>query len=244
MTPAVDGFIQQTERTDDGERLFALFADTVDRLGYSCISYLHFQPDPETGRERICRTNYPQPWVAHYREQDYIRIDPVITGGMRSTLPLAWDGAKAKARLSPKQRRMFEEAGEFGLKSGVTIPIHGFGGEFATVNIGSPLDEAEFGKSWSEHRHSIHLMAIHLHAGSARRHRPRPQPAERVSLSERERECLTWMANGKTNWEISEILDLSEKTIDGYLENIKRKLGVYSKTQAVVKAIMQGLIRP
>ncbi len=244
MIRTVDGFIQESERVDDPERLFGLFANAVGRLGFLRISYLHFQPDPATGRERICRTTYPQPWVAHYREQDYIRIDPVISGGLRSTLPLAWEGAKTKSRLSAKQRRMFEEAGEFGLKSGVTIPIHGFGGEFATVNIGTPLSDAEFCKSWSAHRHPIHLMAIHLHTTSARRHRPRAQPAERVSLSERERECLTWMANGKTNWEISEILDLSEKTVDGYLENIKRKLDVYTKTQAVVKAIMQGLIKP
>ena len=244
MIGAIEDFVGESERVENPDRLFASFAGKVSQLGFSQVSYLHFRLDPATGRDHICRTTYPEPWVARYREQDYIRVDPVIAGGMGTTLPLGWDGAKGMSRLSAKQRRMFEEAGEFGLKSGVTIPVHGVGGEFATVHIGSPLSDAEFEEAWSAHRHLIHVMSIYLHTGSARHQHCRPRPTERVNLSERERECLAWMANGKTNWEISEILDLSEKTVDGYLDNVKRKLGVYTKTQAVVKAIMQGLIRP
>jgi LuxR family transcriptional regulator, quorum-sensing system regulator BjaR1 len=70
-----------------------------------------------------------------------------------------------------------------------------------------------------------------------------PQPARRVpALTPRERECLHWCAKGKTNWEISRILGLSERTVEHYLARAYRKLGSRDRTRAVAAARRHGFI--
>ena len=71
-----------------------------------------------------------------------------------------------------------------------------------------------------------------------------PNALASVRLARRESECLTWTAKGKTTWEISQILDISEDTVRYYLRQATGKLGVHSKHHAVVKAISAGLIDP
>jgi len=63
-------------------------------------------------------------------------------------------------------------------------------------------------------------------------------------ITRREKEVLNWVAAGKSNWEISEILSVSEHTVDFHLRNIFKKLQVNSRITAVVKAIRLNLIAP
>ncbi|HME39963.1 MAG TPA: response regulator [Steroidobacteraceae bacterium] len=65
-----------------------------------------------------------------------------------------------------------------------------------------------------------------------------------IGLREREVETLTWAARGKTFWEIGEILGLSKRTVEFHLENARRKLGVATRTQALIKAATGHLIQP
>jgi DNA-binding response OmpR family regulator len=64
-----------------------------------------------------------------------------------------------------------------------------------------------------------------------------------VGLREREVEALTWAARGKTFWEIGEILGLSKRTVEFHLDNARRKLGVATRTQALIKAATGHLIQ-
>jgi len=61
-------------------------------------------------------------------------------------------------------------------------------------------------------------------------------------LSKREEEVLTWSKRGKSSWEISAILDISERTVNFHVNNIMQKLNAVSRTQAVAVAIERGLI--
>jgi len=61
-------------------------------------------------------------------------------------------------------------------------------------------------------------------------------------LSGREIECLKWASTGKTSWEISIILEISERTVTFHLTNTQKKLQAVNRTQAIVKAVRFGLI--
>jgi DNA-binding NarL/FixJ family response regulator len=65
-----------------------------------------------------------------------------------------------------------------------------------------------------------------------------------IDLGERERETLTWAARGKTFAEIGEILGVSRRTVEFHLDNARRKLGVPTRTQALIKAAIGQLIEP
>ncbi len=61
-------------------------------------------------------------------------------------------------------------------------------------------------------------------------------------LTEREITVLRLVADGKTNKEIANALNLSEKTVKNHVRNIFHKLHVYDRTQAAILAIRKGLI--
>jgi DNA-binding CsgD family transcriptional regulator len=62
-------------------------------------------------------------------------------------------------------------------------------------------------------------------------------------LSDRELSCLQWVAAGKTSWETSRILGLSERTINFHVRNACGKLGVNRRSAAVATALRGGLLK-
>ena len=61
-------------------------------------------------------------------------------------------------------------------------------------------------------------------------------------ITNREFEILQWLHMGKTNWEISSILEISPLTVKNHVQNILRKLDVENRGQAAVKAAKLGLV--
>ena len=64
----------------------------------------------------------------------------------------------------------------------------------------------------------------------------------KTPLTSQEVKCLRWCKEGKTNWEIGEILFISEKTVEFHLANAMKKLGAINRITAVVAGIRGGLI--
>ncbi len=67
-------------------------------------------------------------------------------------------------------------------------------------------------------------------------------PAEMDGLTEREREVLTHLAEGASNQDIAEVLNISSNTVARHRENIMRKLNLHSRAALVKYAIRKGLI--
>lgn len=63
-----------------------------------------------------------------------------------------------------------------------------------------------------------------------------------LPLSDREVEVLNWVKLGKTNWEISAILNISERTVKFHVINIIRKLNASTRGHAVAKALELEII--
>ncbi len=61
-------------------------------------------------------------------------------------------------------------------------------------------------------------------------------------LSPREKEVLNWIRKGKTSWDISKILCISERTVNFHIKNTMQKLDAVSRIHAVAKAIEKGMI--
>ena len=64
-----------------------------------------------------------------------------------------------------------------------------------------------------------------------------------TTLSERELQCLNWVATGKTSWETAAILGLSERTVNFHIKNACRKLNVYGRQAGVTQALRLGLLQ-
>lgn len=63
-------------------------------------------------------------------------------------------------------------------------------------------------------------------------------------LSPRERDCLHWVALGKTTEEIGLILGLSHHTVNFHLRNVCKKLDAPNRSAAIAKAFHASIFKP
>jgi transcriptional regulator EpsA len=97
------------------------------------------------------------------------------------------------------------------------------------------------------HAHLLKLLVPHLHVAltkalSVPRHTKSHSMPQQASLSNREKEILQWMFNGKSNWEIAKVIGLSEAAVKNHVHHILSKLHAATRTQAVAKALHLKLI--
>jgi DNA-binding NarL/FixJ family response regulator len=68
------------------------------------------------------------------------------------------------------------------------------------------------------------------------------EESEHTELTDREKEVLALVVEGKTNNEIGFMLGISEKTVEKHLEGVYTKLGAVSRVEAAVRAVREGLV--
>lgn len=201
------------------------------------VAYLGFSMAVPTRRTPYLAVTYSDDWVDYYKQQRFIEIDPVVQIGFCHILPIDWQEFD---RSHCRVRRMFGEAIEFGLgRHGISLPIYDKNGDRALVSITSDVSDREWHRLRLYYMRDFHLLALHLHQAILRLEN---HTEEGVRLSPRERECLLWVAEGKTAWETAIILGLSEHTVRCYLENARHKLGAANNTHAVNKAAKANLL--
>jgi DNA-binding CsgD family transcriptional regulator len=61
-------------------------------------------------------------------------------------------------------------------------------------------------------------------------------------MTRRERQCLELAAQGKSDWVAGRILGISERTVHNHIEHAKRRLGVATRVQAIVHALVSRQI--
>jgi LuxR family transcriptional regulator, quorum-sensing system regulator BjaR1 len=85
----------------------------------------------------------------------------------------------------------------------------------------------------------LHLIALSAFELLRRLRRP---PGVPIPLTPREREVLSWAAQGKSAWETGEILGIAKRTVDEHVQTASRKLNAVNRTQAVVAALRERFI--
>jgi DNA-binding CsgD family transcriptional regulator len=192
----------------------------------------------EMARQNII-TTYPASWLHRYQQARHETIDPVVKRVATSSLPVFWDGMTGKV----PRHIVFDEARDHGLANGITVTVAGAHGERALLSIATGVSpDTEPGHQAAFAGRAL-LTALHLHE-AAQRLANKPGGGDRPQLTERERECLQWAATGKTSWEISNILAISERTVVFHIANATKKLNATNRRQAVVRALSLRLIEP
>lgn len=228
LTAATFGFIEEIERQDDLSGLVSSFQDLIGKFGL--VYYMVGDPRPPAPiNDYLWATTWPQEWLDRWRSQNYVRVDPILRDLRLHNKPLRWNPTQYTGDRSGK--RILEEAGEFRMNAGFAIPVHSPAG---TVVVSLGTEHYELGKS---EELCLHLASIYFHAKLGRLRTPGAPPQRVPRLAPRERECLSWVAAGKTDWEISQILNIAEQTVHEYVQNALTKLNATTRAQAVAIAI-------
>lgn len=232
MHRVFQAFIDGLAIGSDAESLRKVLSEASAALDLSCFAYLAL-PSRRGDAPRLIST-YPITWTDHYLQQRYERVDPVIVEALASPEPFEWGQEFASQHLSKAQYALLNEAAQFGIRCGFTVPIHDPQGPIAAVTFATDERRPQFERCIEHHRHVLQLMAMYFHA-HARRRLSADHVIDGVALSPREFECLEWATRGKSAWAIGKILNISRRTAAFHLENAKDKLGVHTICQAVAR---------
>jgi LuxR family transcriptional regulator, quorum-sensing system regulator CviR len=88
----------------------------------------------------------------------------------------------------------------------------------------------------------LELIVPHLHLALSRVCTTKEFENNGVLLSNREKEVLNWLKQGKSSWDISAILGISESTVNFHIYNAMQKLGTTNRPQSIAVATRLGLI--
>ncbi|WP_185962192.1 helix-turn-helix transcriptional regulator [Palleronia caenipelagi] len=236
---------QVVEATSQSQ-LTDIFQKAIERLGYSKFAY-HVVCSPalinETNRSSLGLTSYSDKWLKHYRDYGYVNQDPVVDRVMSQKQAFRWSDAFRDAKFDRRQTEVMGDARDAGIFDGVTVPLKSRNGEQAGFTFiakeGSEVEAdrpiglecllAEF-----LHGQALEFILCAEYQRNSRR--------KTSILSPRETQVLTWAARGKSSWEMSQILEIAEKSVEFYIDSAKRKMMASNRTHAVVKAMMLGLI--
>ena len=225
-------FVDGLAASGDAESLRAVLAEAGAALDLSCFAYLSVPSRRGDAPELI--SNYPVEWTDHYLLEHYERVDPVIINAVTATEPFEWGQDFSARRLSEPQCALLDEAAEFGIRCGFTVPIHDCHGAVAAVTFAADERRPPFQRCIEQNRSALQLMAMYFHS-HARRRLSINRVIDGIALSPREFECLEWAAQGKSAWEIGRLLNISRRTAAFHLDNAKMKFGVRTICQAVAK---------
>lgn len=226
-------FVERIERAECLTVAGTLFQSYIETLGFSRATCLKV---PEAGEELggcLLHSSYPDEWVKRYTDSGYVKRDPLVRELTRTHHPYVWSDVTKRREMKADELIIFNEASDFEMTEGFVVPIYEASGYSGLVSIaGKGVDVRE------EVRNALTLSSIYLHNRLCALRRTATDA--QFQLSDRELDCLSWAAAGKSDWEIGQILTISAKTVNYHIENAKRKFGVSTRVQAIVAAMRHG----
>ncbi len=184
--------------------------------------------------------NTPESYLPMSSDHTYGRRDPVMQHCKHSSLPVVWN---RQFYIERGEADMWDQMAGFGYKNGIALAVHLPKGRHfmlgADRDQALPSDAKEVRRIVAE----LQLLAVYAQDVAIRLFVQEAQQAEHPALSAREIEALQWTMEGKTAWEVGQILNISEHTAVAHVNRAMRKLDCINKTQTVIKALRLGVIK-
>lgn len=210
------------------------------QLGFDTVSAVTVIDHPLADSDFIAIDNAPPAYRQSIDDPAHGRIDPVLQHCKRQSVPIIWDQDTYTTRgLGP----LWEAQAVHGYRTGVCLALHLPEGRHFVFGVdrvqAMPRDPVTVTRMLAD----LQLFAVHAQDAALRLLVPAAAQPERPSLTPRELEVLRWTMEGRTAWDVGQVLGISERTAVLHISNAMRKLGCPNKHQAVLKALRLGLIR-
>lgn len=184
---------------------------------------------------------FPLPFLDDMRQPDGTIATPAIARWLTSGEPELFDGAAHRRATSGAKKPWVEAFDRYALENmaahGVVDRAHKSATFFSFFQISARLGDHQ--------KRVLSLLAPHLHVALQRcvaAVRPTSSGSSGAALTPKQREVAKYLALGKTNWEIAQILGCSERNAKYHVEEIIRRLDVVNRTEAVARATALGLL--
>lgn len=212
-----------------------------DRLLYGFTRFLN-RRDLGNIDDALILSNQPQEYLDHYIRREMYRDAPMINWATEHVGATSWRAtqeAYEAGRLSPAETRVVEFNRRHQIVAGYTISFRDISAR-AKGAIGlcarRGLDQDDVDRIWDLYGRDIHIINVFTHL----RIIAMPYTTSRRRLTQRQREVLEWVGDGKTVQDIATILGVTPATVEKHLRLAREALEVETTPHAVVKAMFQN----
>lgn len=232
--PDSDGLDKQMATEDDVQATLKAVSRSFGMQGFMVLN-LPAHPDASLGASTLL-TDWPDEMLESYDGAGLFQGSPVVERLHKGAVPFHYDATSTnRSRCDGKADIAVSIFEKYNLARGAYFPALGVDGGRGAIAFGGGREKLR-----EEEMLRLNLITNYIfnRLGQIRK-QAKPEAA---ALSQRELECIYWVAAGKTSSEIAVILQLSEHTVNHYLNRASRKLDAVNRVQTVAKAFRAGLI--
>lgn len=238
---AINQLVSKIRNTRDIHEMHELLTELTQTLGFNHFSYITQVPLSPTRHYYFVISAMPKEWTEHYRERHYASMDPVIKYVAESMTASFWDSLPADVEIC---QEMLTDAEKCGVRYGATAPVYDSGMHGAIFSMARDEPFTEDPKQRQRTLLWLQWIAMQLHQQVHNELLAYSDGIQSPDFTNREKECMTWAAEGKTSWEIGQIIGISEKTVVHHLRGASYKLGSNRRQGAITKAVVCGALQP
>jgi DNA-binding CsgD family transcriptional regulator len=179
---------------------------------------------------KLRATNYSPDWLSHYHEAGYAMVDPAVVHSRDQAGAACLQRLLDEPARSRKLRQFSDDVHTAKLNQGITVPLR-------TAHLAGFLNlhAADATPSPQTVRHSAIVFGANLSDMLTRLLLVEDERLDYDKLTLRERQVLFWAAAGKTAWEASVILGITERTVVAHLVNSAETLGCSNRSQMLAR---------
>jgi LuxR family quorum sensing-dependent transcriptional regulator len=223
--------VEAIEAAKEPAEVAALFNTVITECGFHAYFMAGLPPPDQSLSDLVVANGWHPEWFELYTRERFVEVDPIPLYCKQTTRAFEWREAPYDRDNNPAARAVMDRALDFRMFEGLCIPIHYDDGTSAAVSIaGEHVDVGGGAKP------ALHLVGLYAH-NRLRSMLRGPQKSRKPLLSPREREVLRWTALGKTSWEIGEILNISERTVNAHIQSAACKMNAVNRVALVVSAL-------
>ncbi|MFN3349945.1 helix-turn-helix transcriptional regulator [Pseudorhodoplanes sp.] len=230
-------FLDRCTTATDLAALIEEFHRTIEAFGFTSCACGAWIGIGNARHYRFFFNSWPQAWIDIYTQQNFFPDDPFVQESQRTVESYLWSELEQKQQLTPRGREIYEVTRQFGWTEVMGIPVHGPSDYQGLVSIAT-MQEVGLGP---RDRAFLELVGHAIH-NRCRKETGFGLSPDLPKLTPRELECMRWVAIGKTNWEIGQVLGISPSTVHFHVEGAKKKLNKTTRTEAVAVLVLHGLI--
>ncbi len=230
----VQDFAQASQGAHDLAQLRARLGETTRALGFD-----HFLLQGAAGHGWLA--DLPPGWTMAAPPND-----AVLVTAAQSYAPFLWSDISRLIALTPGQREFVDAVQASGLGAAVTVPIHRPRGADAAGSYSDFAGCCSFMTKSGALLPLGSLAAAHYVGAMAfdaaeNLRRVRASPLRRgPQLTPRQRDCVVLVAQGKSDWEIGQVLGISDSTVHKHIEDAKRRFCVSTRIQLVLRSLFDA----
>ena len=231
-------FIHRSISCNDEGAFRALFPKLQELLQFDFATVILGRLDEKNGivTDLDVNISFSEEWFREYNSKEYIQKSAVIRENFTSYKLQYWTDVWKK--LSQPEE-IISLCMDFDMRQGYTCGSR----PLSPAKNGSMFCFSSSSMKFDRRSAAIlEFITPHLHLALSNIFNQKQLHANNFELSLREKEVLDWLKQGKSSWDISVILGISERTVNFHVYKIMQKLGVTNRPQAVAVAAHYGLI--